>query len=467
MACMSDAEQRERAELEKLSKAELIDLVIELRRALRALEERVARLEGGSSRAGKRPPLKGTGPGRKPGQGPFSRRLAPAPEDITTVVEVPLESPLCPDCGATLECLVEEATVTDVPSVPKPLITLYRRQTGRCPQCGATVRAAHPDLRPGQHGACAHQVGPGIKALALVLHVHNGVPVRKVPAVLQTLCGAGLTQGALTRMELDLAAGAAAPVYEGLREHLRGQKVVNTDDTGWRVGGKGAHLMGFFSKDTAIYQIRPRHRNEEVREVIGDDFAGILGTDRGKSYDAWELDAVAQQKCLSHLLRNLKEVEEKKKGAAVRFSRKVKESLQRGLALWWQHKRGEMDLKTYLEAGREIEDELVLLLRPRVMKDADNQRLLDGVGWQNDRGRVLLFLRDPAVEPTNNVAERMLRPAVIARKVSQCSKNEAGAGAYAVLKSLCVTWTLRGLNVAQEFLTLLGGKPPASSPVAS
>jgi transposase len=469
---VSEAEERERAELEKLSKGELIDLVIDLRRvlvetrcvldetraALRAMEERVRRLEGGR-KPGKRPPPKGCGPGRKPGQGPFLRRAAPAPGSITATVDVPLESTACPGCGAALEVTIEEASVTDVPAAPRPLVTLYRRQVGRCPACGTVVRAAHPALGPGHHGACAHQSGPGLKALALTLHLQCGLPLRRVPGALKTLCGASLTQGALTRVELTLAAGAAAPVYQGLLERLRGQRVVNTDDTGWRVGGKGAHLMGFCSKDTVVYQIRPRHRNEEVREVIGDDFAGILGTDRGKSYDARELDAVAQQKCLSHLIRNLKEVEEAKTGRAVVFSREVKECLQEALALWWRHKRGEMEPAGYLREGGEVEDRLTVLLRPRGMRDEDNQRLQNGIGAQHDRGRVLLFLRDPAVEPTNNVAERMLRPAVIARKVSQCSKNEAGASAYARLKSLAVTWGLRGLDVAGQFLALLSPEP--------
>ena len=457
MVGVSECEERERAELEKLSKGELIDLVIDLRRALRAMEERVNRLEG-RQKPGRRPPLKGCGPGRKPGQGPFSRRAAPAPENITSTVEVPLESTACPECGAALEITIEEASVTDVPPAPQPVITLFRRQTGRCPACGNVVRAAHPALGPGQHGACAHQVGPVLKSLALCLHLQCGLPLRRVPGALQTLCGASLTQGALTRLELTLAAGPAARVYQGLIDHLRKQSVVNTDDTGWRIGGKGAHLMGFFTKDTALYQIRPQHRNEEVREVIGDDFAGILGTDRGKSYDARELDAVAQQKCLSHLIRNLKEVEEAKTGRAVKLSREVKECLQEGLALWRRHRRGEVGLEDYLRQGAEIDDELTVLLRPRDMADADNQRLQNGIGRQHDRGRVLLFLRDPTVEPTNNVAERMLRPAVIARKVSQCSKNEAGATAYAVLKSLAVTWGLRGLSVAGQFLSLLSPK---------
>jgi hypothetical protein len=78
-------------------------------------------------------------------------------------------------------------------------------------------------------------------------------------------------------------------------------------------------------------------------------------------------------------------------------------------------------------------------LRGRVLKDKDNQRLLNGIGEQMDRDRILTFLRVPGVEPTNNRAERMLRPAVIARKVSHCSKNARGAYATAAFLSVIQT----------------------------
>jgi len=74
------------------------------------------------------------------------------------------------------------------------------------------------------------------------------------------------------------------------------------------------------------------------------------------------------------------------------------------------------------------------------MKDDDNQRLLNGIGGQNDLANVLRFLHEPGVEPTNNRAERALRPAVIARKVSQCSKNQRGAYAFAAFLSLSQTF---------------------------
>ena len=73
------------------------------------------------------------------------------------------------------------------------------------------------------------------------------------------------------------------------------------------------------------------------------------------------------------------------------------------------------------------------------MTDPDNWRLQNELGWHNDRGNLLRFLDDPSIEPTNNRAERALRPAVIARKVSQCSKNAQGADAFAAFTSVLRT----------------------------
>ncbi len=68
--------------------------------------------------------------------------------------------------------------------------------------------------------------------------------------------------------------------------------------------------------------------------------------------------------------------------------------------------------------------ELDHYLRDRTLKDPDNQRMLNELGRHFDQGNLTMFLEDPEVEPTNNIAERMLRPAIVARKVSQCSKTE-------------------------------------------
>ena len=99
------------------------------------------------------------------------------------------------------------------------------------------------------------------------------------------------------------------------------------------------------------------------------------------------------------------------------------------------------DIRTQVD---ELKGELTLHLRDRVLSDEDNQRLLNGVGAQHDRARVLAFLTEEGVEPTNNRAERDLRPAVIARKVSHCSRNERGARAFEAFTS--VLQTIRKTN---------------------
>ena len=78
--------------------------------------------------------------------------------------------------------------------------------------------------------------------------------------------------------------------------------------------GEGAFLMAFETEDATVYQVRGRHRNEEVREVVPGDYAGVMVTDRARSYDAQALSGVRQQKCLAHVLRSISEVVQTKSG---------------------------------------------------------------------------------------------------------------------------------------------------------
>ena len=103
-------------------------------------------------------------------------------------------------------------------------------------------------------------------------------------------------------------------------------------------------------------------------------------------------------------------------------------------------------------------------MRRRWLKDEDNQRLLDGIGEQHDEGRILLFLRNPDVEPTNKRGERSLRPPVIVRKLSHGSKNKRGAKAFCAFTSVIQTAVKRGATSTFSALyDLMGPKTPAAS----
>jgi transposase len=273
-----------------LNREELLALVAELELQIMALQEQVAQLAASNQalvaeneqlkRSGKRQAApfstgtraqQPTRPGRKPGEGTFSFRQAPRPEEITELpVNVPVIQESCPVCGGELaEERVDFAYIAELPSLPQPRVTQYWVWVCRCTGCGRQVRGEHPDLAPDQYGSTAHRVGRREMAAAHALHYQVGIPVRKVPLVLELLTGMELTQGAISqacpehrrRHALRRAKGNVGQKYQELRAGVRDSPVVYTDDTGWKVAGENAHLMAFDTDQATVYQVRPRHRH--------------------------------------------------------------------------------------------------------------------------------------------------------------------------------------------------------------
>src|SRR5919106_1412226 len=174
-------------DLKSLSREDLLALVSELQGQVLALKEQVAQLAASNKalvaendrlqRSAKRqaaPFSKATRvsdpkrPGRQPGEGTFSFRQTPCPEEITEPpVNVPVTLEDCPRCGEKLaEERIELAYITELPPMPPPRVTQYRVWVSRCTRCGRKVRGEHPDLAPDQYGATAHWLGPRAMAAA-------------------------------------------------------------------------------------------------------------------------------------------------------------------------------------------------------------------------------------------------------------------------------------------------------------
>lgn len=472
----------DRPEIEQLSRDDLITLVLKLTATVETLQAEVQALREENEalkRRGQRqaapfskgkPKTDPKPPGRSKGRGPFNYRRAPHPDAVTEPpVDVPVKPWACLSCGgALIEERVDFAYVTDLPPVVKPVVRQYRVSVCRCEACGERVRGEHLDLAPDQYGASAHRLGPRLKAMSHTLHYDLGLPMRKVPELLRSLCGVHVTQSALTQDALRQAERAVRDAYRTLRTGVKDAPRVNTDDTGWRIGGETAHLMAFATEDAVVYQIRKRHRNEEVREVIPAEYPGVMGCDRGKSYDAQALSNVKQQKCLCHVLRSLSnEIDADPDNA---FAHTLKERLRAAHALWRAYRDGKIDRERYRREGEELSKQVTLLLireqarlrfqpvddgSPPSRRNRVNRRLQEQIGVHHERGHLLRFLSDPSIEPTNNRAERALRGAVIARKVSQCSKNERGANAYAAFVSVIRTARLTGVPVLERLALLL------------
>ena len=398
-------------------------------------------------------------PGRKPGEGPFAFKAAPEPTEAPVTVAV--ENLYC-SCGGELAHQgVDIVTVTELPALPQPQVTPYHVQVCVCQACGKIVRGQHPDIAPTQTGASAHRYGTRARAAAHVLHYHLGVTVRKVPQVLKALTGLEMTQSAITQDALGQMQGPVGKTYQHLRQRVRCSDYVHTDDTGWSIQGNPAYLMVFEttgSEPVTVFQIRRQHRNEEVRELVPSDYQGVMTTDRGKSYDAQALSKVRQNKCVFHIRRNLESELEGQPPGARSFGKCLLTILHQAEALWKAYQADEVSLEGYVAHAASLKARWSYALRERPLSDSANQRLLYGLGTQDDQGHLLRFLEDPQIEPSNNRAERALRPAVIARKVSQCSKNEAGAEAHAGFMSVLQTLKRRGGDAIEGLSAIMRGQ---------
>jgi transposase len=452
---------------------ELIDLTRRQARQIDELRAEVERLKAEleqSRRAGKRqaapfskgpPKAQPKRPGRKPGHPP-SHRPAPPPEQVDRTIEVPLP-PECPECLAPLDdapVTVHDQYQIDLPE-PVPIITRFRVPVARCPACFRRVQGRHPEQTSDAFGAAAIQFGPRLLGLAADLKHRLGVSYRKCSSLLLTLTGLVICSAALVRSGHRLRR-LAQPSYDRLVEAARHSAVQHVDETGWKIGGRSAWLWVFADANVTLYRIRPSRAHDVVVEVLGEDFGGVLVSDCFLAYDPL---ACAKQKCLAHLLKTCGEIERSKTRAAVRFSRRVAALLRKAMAL--KRCRAGLSAHGYAVARGRLHAELDRLLAG-TYTDPDYARLAKRLRKQRDH--LLRFLDHEAVDATNNLAEREVRPAVIARKLSAGNRTEAGAETHAVLASILRTCRRQGRDILQELAGLLRQGPahviPLAAPVA-
>ena len=138
--------------------------------------------------------------------------------------------------------------------------------------------------------------------------------------------------------------------------------------------------------------------------------------------------------------------------------------LKEGLALWHEYHDHQNRLAGFEVRVRQHRAAVTRHLKPRPLRDADNQPLLDQFGGHHARGNLLRFLKHPRVEPTNNRSERGFRFAVIQRKVSKCSKTAGGAEAFAAFARVIKTAMRQGKDVVEWLSALFRGVDPRGAP---
>jgi transposase len=396
-------------------------------------------------------------PGRKAGKGKFAHRELPRVVKVSETKEAKLHG--CPDCGNRLQAIrKQEQFVTDIPVV-EVKTTRFVTYSGYCTSCHRRVRSQHPEQTSPATGAAGVMVGPRAKALAADLKHRLGVSYGKVSEVLNDAFGLSVSRSGWCQADQKLAR-TARPVYEDLLEAIRQCSVVNADETGWRIGTLSAWLWVFTHRDLTVYTIRANRSSDVVLDILGEHFSGILTSDGFLAYDDRRLKDWLKQKCLSHLLKDLKEMNETKTGRALHFARQATSLLQEALAL--KREKPTLSSRTFSQRARHLEERLdTLIAASRRFSDPDNARFAKRL--RKHRPHLLRFLYVDDLEPTNNLAERMLRPAVITRKTNGCNRTKDGAAAHSILSSVLVTCHQQSIPVLDYLVQLqqFGSTPPS------
>ena len=440
----------------------------QLRREKAALEKRVAHLEADlaalkelletAQRRGKRqatpfskgePQAAPKKPGRKAGHPAAHRAI---PDQVDRTEEAPLP-PACPACGGqVVEDDVQAQYQIDIPRPIPVSVTQFNIHVGHCATCGQRLQGRHAEQTSDATGAAAVQIGPNALGLAAELKHGIGVPFGKVARILSTATDLELNRSTLARASQRLAR-KCGPTYARLVLRLRQAAVTHVDETGWKVGGHSAWLWVFTNDEIslALRVIDPSRAHEVVEGTrnVGKDYAGVLVSDCSRSV-AYDPLTCAQSKCVAHLLRHCKEMQELKSGRAVQFTRDLAHLLHGAMTL--KARRAQYSAHGYAVACGRLEAALDRLL-DRHLTDPDNARFAKTLRKQ--RPRLLTFLYHAAVPPTNNAAERELRPAVVARKTGGCNRTDAGAQAHAVLASVLRTCQKQGFDPVEVLKYLL------------
>ena len=279
-------------------------------------------------------------------------------------------------------------------------------------------------------------VGPMLATFIAALSLRHNQSRTKIAEFLKDWLGLELSEGTIDRCVHEFGC-ASEPVVEELLKEVQAAEVVNLDETPWWQNGVLLWMWVAVTSTAVVYHIGSR-RKEELVKLIGEAFFGWIVSD---GYVAYR-DHARRQRCLAHLIRKALGLAEGADEDGARFGKHLMRDLRRlikevaesdGAAGDSQAiKRLMTRIKWNCQCNQYEVEEKVRRLAREILNDWD---------------AVIAFVKDPRLPPTNNDAERALRCAVIARRISFGTRTDEGSRFYAAGLSIIETCRKRGVDL--------------------
>jgi len=403
--------------------------------------------------------------GGQPGH-PGHHRALRGEERVDRVVAVTPDA--CRGCGAGLpreagpcDPSDERVQVVELPPV-RAEVTEYRLAARRCGACGTATRAG----RPAEAGVGAF--GPRLQAVATLLVGRYRLSRREAVACLAELGEVELSVGALARLERETSA-ALAPVVDEVATAVRQVAFANLDETGWWQGKTRSWLWTVVTQALTLFRLDPTRSKAVVRALLGPDWTGIVGSDRYSAYRYLPLDQ--RQLCWAHLIRDFRKIAAYNRHQRP-FGERLLDIATRVFAVWHRCRTAAIERPTLLGELAPLQAELRRALEDgldpphAVVAGALCGHLLDA--WPALR----TFAHVDGVEPTNNAAERALRPAVLWRKGSFGTQSDDGSRFVERIMTVAASCKQQGRGLLDFLVAAItaarfGLPPPSLLPTAS
>ncbi len=297
-----------------------------------------------------------------------------------------------------------------------PLIFEHRLHRLACPGCGRTALAGLP---PGVSGSA---FGPRLEAHVAMLAGVFRLSRRQIVQTVQEIFATPISLGAVDKTIMRMSAVLADPWAE-LREAVRAAEVVHADETSWRLRGAQQWLWLAASALHACYRIDPSRSQRAAKELLGEDFGGFVISDRYAGYHF--LDVLQQQLCWAHVIRQLSEISERA-GAAGKLGAQLVTAAREVIARHRAYLQDAHDLAWLAAELAPLREQIhALLQKGQRARHAKTANFCAGLLAEYEA--LWTFCEVPAIDPTNNAAERALRHAVIMRKVQLGTRSEKGS----------------------------------------